>query len=125
MNGRFFQIRLLITGILLGLVLGILFTSCSSQNNASPVFSAPSQPGSPRSFSTAWNDSIICTKVKTRMISDEFVEAGPIDVDVYNGIVYLTGIAQTDSQKRMAADLARGVEGVIRVENQLTLKTFP
>ena len=68
---------------------------------------------------------MICARVKTRMISDDFVESGPIDVDVYNGVVYLKGIVQTDSQKRMAADLARGVEGVVKVENQLTLKNYP
>ena len=122
MNNQLVQIRFLITVILLGLVFGFLLTGCGSQNDASPVFSTPSDPGRSRSFFTTWDDSIICARVKTKMISDDFVKAAPIDVDVYNGVVYLTGIVQTDSQKRMAADLARGVEGVINVKNHLILK---
>ncbi len=103
-------------------MIGLLFlilTGCGSQKNGSPVFSSPSDPGTPRSFSTIMDDSIICARVKAKMISDDFVKAYPIDVDVYNGIAYLKGIVATDSLKRMTADLARGVEGVIRVENQI------
>lgn len=122
MKKQLFQIRFLMTGILFGFFFGFVLTGCGSQNDASPVFSAPLDPGSPRSFSTTWEDAIVCARVKAKMISDDFVKAGPIDVDVYNGIVYLTGTAQTDSQKRMAADLARGVEGVITVKNQLVVK---
>jgi hyperosmotically inducible protein len=125
MNNPLFQIRFLITIILLGLVFGFLLTGCGSQNDSSPVFSAPSDPGGPRSFLTTWDDSVICARVKTKMISDDFIKAAPIDVDVYNGVVYLTGIVQTDSQKRMAADLARGVEGVVKVKNHLILKIDP
>ncbi len=121
MKKQLFQIKFLMPGILLG----FLLTGCGSQNAASPVFSAPSGPGSSRSFSTTWDDSIICARVKTKMISDDFVKAGPIDVAVYNGVVYLTGTVPSDSQKRMVADLTRGVEGVIKVENQLTLKKWP
>ncbi|MCP4670956.1 MAG: BON domain-containing protein [Desulfobacula sp.] len=72
-----------------------------------------------RSMGTMMDDSVISTKVKARMIDDEFVKAGNIDVDVLNGIVYLIGVVKSSSQKRMAADIARGVEGVNKVENQL------
>ena len=116
MKNQLFQVNFWVTGILLG----FLLTGCASSNETSPIFSAPSGPGAPRSFSTAWDDSIICARVKTRMIADDFVTAGPINVDVYNGVVYLTGSVETDSQKRMAADLARGVDGVVKVINQLT-----
>jgi len=122
MRKQLFQFNFLMRGILLGFIFGLLFTGCGSQNDASPVFSAPLDPGSPRSFSASWDDSIICARVKSKMISDDFVKAGPIDVDVYNRVVYLTGAAETNSQKRMAADLARGVEGVVKVENQLVVK---
>ena len=55
------------------------------------------------------------------MFSDDFIQ-GPIDVDVFNGVAYLKGMVETDSQRRMTADLTRGIEGVIRVENQLLVK---
>jgi hyperosmotically inducible protein len=118
MKPPIFQANFWVTGILFG----FLLLGCGSPDGASPVFSAPSGPGASRSFSTTWNDSVICTRVKSRMISDDFIIAGPIGVDVYNGVVYLTGTVETDSQKRMAADLARGVEGVVSVVNDLTFQ---
>jgi len=72
-----------------------------------------------RTIGTMVDDSLIATTVKTKMIADEFVKARHIDVDVLNGVVFLIGVVDSVSQKRMAADIARGVEGVRRVENQL------
>ncbi|MCP3874409.1 MAG: BON domain-containing protein [Desulfobacteraceae bacterium] len=76
-----------------------------------------------RSIGTIMDDSVISTTIKTKMIGDEFVEARNIDVDVLNGVVYLVGVVKNSSQKRMAADIARGVDGVRRVENQLLVGT--
>ena len=112
----------LIFGLVFGLVFGFGLTGCSSQMNASPVFSLTPDSAPSRSFSTLMEDSIISTRIKTKMISDDFVKAGPIDVDVYNGVAYLKGTVETDSQKRMTGDLVRGVEGVVRVENHLLVK---
>lgn len=74
-----------------------------------------------RSVGTMVDDSIISSTIKTKMIADEFVKARNIDVDVLNGIVYLLGVVESASQKRMAADVARGVEGVRGIENQLVV----
>jgi hyperosmotically inducible protein len=74
-----------------------------------------------RSIGTIVDDSVISTSVKTKMISDEFVKARHIDVDVLNGVVYLIGVVESASQKRMAGDIARSVDGVRRVENQLVV----
>ncbi|MBA3012517.1 MAG: BON domain-containing protein [Proteobacteria bacterium] len=97
----------------------LMVVGCTAPNNASPVFSLSSDPNSPRSISTLMEDSILCARVKTKMISDDLVYARSINVDVHNGVAYLMGSVETDSQKRMAADLARGIEGIVRVENQL------
>lgn len=72
-----------------------------------------------RSIGTMVDDSVILTTVKSKMIADEFVKARHINVDVSNGVVYLIGTVDNASQKRMAADIARSVEGVRRVENKL------
>lgn len=74
-----------------------------------------------RTVGSMMDDSILATKVKTKMISDEFVKARDIDVDVLNQVVFLVGVVESESQKRMAADIARGVEGVRGVENQLVV----
>ena len=104
MNNPLFQIRFLITVILLGLVFGFLLTSCGSQNDASPVFSAPSDPGGSRSFLTTWDDSIICARVKTKMISDDFVNHGTREqiLSCYN--LDKKGIT------KVILDLTRGLE---------------
>lgn len=72
-----------------------------------------------RSFGTIVDDSIISGKISTKLMSDDFVKSRNIDVDVLNGVVYLTGVTESKSQKRMAGDIARGVEGVKKVVNQL------
>ncbi|MCF6248662.1 MAG: BON domain-containing protein [Desulfobacula sp.] len=74
-----------------------------------------------RSAGTILDDMTIFTTIKTKMIGDEFVKARNIDVDVLNGVVYLIGVVESASQKRMAVDIARGVEGVRRVEDQLVI----
>nr|NJM03342.1 BON domain-containing protein [Desulfobacula sp.] len=72
-----------------------------------------------RSVGTILDDSMILTSVKSKLISDEFVKALYINVDVFNGVVFLIGTVESSSQKRMASDIARSVEGVRRVENKL------
>jgi len=72
-----------------------------------------------RTIGSMVDDSAISISVKSKMIADEFVKARHIDVDVLNGVVFLVGVVESSSQRRMAADIARSVEGVIRVENQL------
>ncbi len=74
-----------------------------------------------RTVGTMVDDSVISTTVKSKMIGDAFVKARHIDVDVLNGVVFLIGVVESDSQKRMAGDIARGVDGVRRVENQLSI----
>ncbi len=74
-----------------------------------------------RSVSTMVDDSLILASVKSKLITDEFIKARQINVDVSNGVVFLTGVVESSSQKRMAADIARSVDGVKRVENKLVI----
>lgn len=108
--------------LMVGLVFGSLLTGCSSPKNGSPVFSHSLDPKIPRSFSTRIEDALICSRIKSKMISDDLVNASPVDVDVYNGVAYLKGSVKDDSQKRMIADLTRGIEGVVRIENLLVVQ---
>jgi len=74
-----------------------------------------------RSLGTMVDDSVISATVKIKMISDNSVKARQIDVDVLNGVVYLIGLVGSSSQKKMATDIAKGIKGVRRVENQLVI----
>ena len=124
--GRILFSKILIVGLVLGLFSVSILTGCTSPKNTSPVFSQSSNPDTPRSISTQFGDVIICARINRKMISDDLVKSKTIDVNVYNGIAYLKGSVENESQKRMAADLTRGVEGVIRVKNLLVVKrTIP
>jgi len=74
-----------------------------------------------RSIGTMVDDSMITSRVKTRLLSDEFVNGLKIDVDTVQQVVTLTGVLETASERRIAGDIARATPGVLRVNNQLTV----
>jgi hyperosmotically inducible protein len=68
------------------------------------------------------DDAAITTKVKSALISDSEVSAFPINVDTTNGVVHLTGTADTRAEADKAARIARGVAGVKSVVNKIQVK---
>ena len=74
-----------------------------------------------RAHPKAWiKDSVITTKIKAKYVEDKLVSARHIRVDTdANGMVQLTGTAKNQAEKRKAAELAKGVEGVVSVDNRI------
>ena len=107
--------------LLCTVIICMFFTGCSAAIVGGAAFAGHKSATDERSVSAMFNDSVISTTIKRKMMADEFVEARNIDVDVLNGIVYLIGVVKSSSQKRMAADIARGIEGVRKIENQLII----
>ena len=101
------------------LIIALTLTGCGAAVVGGAAYGGHKGATDERSIGTLMDDSVISTTIKTKMISDEFVKARHIDVDVLNGVVYLIGVVESSYQRRMAADIARGVDGVRRVENQL------
>ena len=101
------------------LIIALTLTGCGAAVVGGAAYGGHKGATDERSIGTMMDDSVISTTIKTKMITDEFVKARHIDVDVLNGVVYLIGVVESSYQRRMAADIARGVEGVRRVENQL------
>ncbi len=68
------------------------------------------------------DDSVITTKVKSLLASDDFLKSFEISVETYKGIVQLSGFV--DSQKAIdkAGEIARSVKGVKSVKNNLNVK---
>ena len=68
------------------------------------------------------DDSVITTKVKSQLAGDDFLKSFEISVETYKGIVQLSGFV--DSQKAIdkAGEIARGVNGVKSVKNNLNVK---
>lgn len=70
----------------------------------------------------ARSDIAIRTSVGTRLLADPDTSRMNIDVDVVNGVVYLTGIVGSEREKKAAERLVRGVEGVQDVKNELQVQ---
>jgi hyperosmotically inducible protein len=68
------------------------------------------------------DDSVITTKVKSLLASDDFLKSFEISVETYKGTVQLSGFV--DSQKAIdkAGEIASGVKGVKSVKNNLNVK---
>ena len=64
-------------------------------------------------------DGSITAAIKTKLIADPEVKGLQIDVDTHNGVVTLTGRADTQAQKAEAEKLARGTDGVLSVINEI------
>jgi hyperosmotically inducible protein len=70
----------------------------------------------------AAGDTLITGKVKTLLLADTDVKGLKIDVDTKNGIVSLSGTADTAGHSDKATTIAKGVDGVKSVDNKLTVK---
>jgi osmotically-inducible protein OsmY len=70
----------------------------------------------------AIDDAVITTKVKAAFVGDQKVSASNISVSTDKGIVTLSGNAKDRDESRKAADLARNVAGVRRVENHIAVR---
>jgi Predicted periplasmic or secreted lipoprotein len=68
------------------------------------------------------DDSVITASVKTRMLDDERVAGTSITVETLKGTVMLSGFAKSDAEKSAAESIARGVEGVKGVRNEITVR---
>jgi hyperosmotically inducible periplasmic protein len=69
------------------------------------------------------DDAAIKASVKTKLAADvKLSTLTNIEVNSTNGVVTLAGQVDTADQKRMAADVARSVDGVVRVNNNLQVK---
>jgi hyperosmotically inducible protein len=67
-------------------------------------------------------DSVITAKIKARYVEDKLVSVRHIRVDTDDaGKVQLTGTAKSAAEKRKAAELAKGVEGVVSVDNRIRI----
>ena len=67
------------------------------------------------------DDATITTKVKAKFVEDPVVKAMNIKVDTYQGIVQLSGFANSQAEAEKAAQIARGTNGVKSVKNDIRL----
>ena len=69
------------------------------------------------------DDAALLTSVKSALAADPVTEAGEINVDVNRGVVKLAGFVDSSKEKSQAGDVARKVDGVKSVQNDIAVKT--
>jgi len=68
------------------------------------------------------DDAAITAQISARIARDPDLSAIRIDVDTKAGDVVLRGPAPSEAARQRAAELAKGIDGVRSVDNQLTVK---
>lgn len=71
------------------------------------------------------DDATLTATVKSKLLWNRHTEGLDIDVDSQNGVVTLSGQAQTALAKELAGKLAANTRGVREVHNQLTVSGEP
>ena len=75
-----------------------------------------------RTFGRYVDDKALTGAVKLRLAAQQPATVARISVDTYEGVVYLSGTAQSEEQKSYAEIAARRVEGVQEVVNDLQVR---
>ncbi len=68
------------------------------------------------------DDSVITTKVKAAIFNDPTLKSAEINVETFKGVVQLSGFVSSSGDISKATQLARGVQGVKSVKNDMRLK---
>ena len=68
------------------------------------------------------DDAAITTAVKARFIDNKDVDAASIKVETLNGTVMLSGFAKNALEKTTAESIARRVNGVKSVKNEIAVR---
>ena len=68
------------------------------------------------------DDSAITTKIKSLLANDDFIKSFQISVQTYKGTVQLSGFVNSREAVRKAGQIARSVQGVQSLKNNLIVK---
>ena len=68
------------------------------------------------------DDAAITTSIKARFVDNKDVDASSIKVETLNGTVMLSGFAKNMTEKSTAESIARRVNGVKSVKNEIAVR---
>jgi len=83
------------------------------------VAAADSKKSTTETMKTGVSDSWITAKTKIALFSDSRAPGTAVNVDTTKGMVSLRGKVGTEAEKQAAEEIARGIEGVQGVKNEL------
>lgn len=76
-----------------------------------------------QSISGYADDATITTKIKAKLLADDIVPSRYVKVETTNGVVQLSGDVQSNAQLERAESVAKAVDGVKSVKNDLKVKS--
>jgi hyperosmotically inducible protein len=97
------------TRTLAALVAAVVLAACA----ATPTQKSPGE---------VMDDAGVTSRVKTALVNDPQTKARQIDVTTFRGVVQLNGFVDSQTSKDEATRVARSVQGVQEVHNNLTVK---
>ncbi|ABB74496.1 BON domain-containing protein [Nitrosospira multiformis] len=108
----------------IALISALAFAGCGKKEEKAP---APGEPKSeaqtaPTTIGTEIDDTAITTKVKTALLADDYVKGLDIKVETRKGEVQLSGYVDSQEQIDKAVAIAKGIEGVKNVNNEMMVK---
>jgi hyperosmotically inducible protein len=107
------RIRRALTAIGVAASLGVCLVAGAAADDTTPTAHSDSA-------GAAIGDAAITTKVKAKYLDDDRLKGSHIKVVTTNGVVTLTGSALSADSKSAAEELAKDVNGVKSVDDELT-----
>lgn len=68
------------------------------------------------------DDTVITTKVKAAILHDPSLKVVEINVETFKGVVQLSGFVKSRADINKAVEVARGINGVKSVKNDMRIK---
>jgi osmotically-inducible protein OsmY len=98
------------------LTMGAAAAACSSNSERGEMESAGANAG------RVVDDSVITGKVKAALVADPTNKAHEISVETFKGVVQLSGFVDSSEARSRATQVAKSVDGVHEVKNNLELR---
>ena len=68
------------------------------------------------------DDTVITTSVKAAILKESSLKVAEINVETFKGVVQLSGFVRSEDNIVTAMNVARGVDGVKSVKNDMRIK---
>ena len=120
----------LMQGLALAGAVSLLMTGCDNRQEEArapaggtlaPTASSGTSPAG-TTVGTEIDDSVVTTRVKAALLAEYDAKGFQIKVETRKGEVQLSGFVDNQAQVNRAIDVARGVEGVNSINNEMSIK---
>jgi hyperosmotically inducible periplasmic protein len=97
-----------------GFVAPVVFVGCASSDD---------RDSHKRTAGQYVDDKVLIQRVKGALDNNDVYKFPDVKVNTYKGTVQLSGFVATDEQKRQAEQIARNVQGVYNIQNNIAMKS--